>query len=79
MKFVEKLVRVHSGNDLQLNSQKLFIFAGHEMANCEGLVGNAVGKPDIALGGEVQFVFVRLCVLKEYLRKTLAMPNLPFA
>lgn len=49
------------------------------MVNCEGLVGNAGGKPDIALGGEVQFIFVRLCVLKEYLKQTLAMPNLPFA
>lgn len=56
-----------------------YFFSGHEMANCEGLVGNAGGKPDIALGGEVQFIFVRLCVLKEYLKKTLAMPNLPFA
>lgn len=50
---------------------------GHEMDKCEGLMDSAA-KPDVALGGQVQFIFVRLCVLKEYLRKTLDMPNLPF-
>ena len=29
-------------------------------------------------GEEVQFIFVRLSVLREYLRRDLAMPNLPF-
>lgn len=56
---------------------KFFLFLGHEMDKCEGIVDN-IGKPDIPLSGEVQFIFVRLCVLKEYLKKTLAMPDLPF-
>ena len=29
-------------------------------------------------GEEVKFIFVRLSVLREYLRRDLAMPNLPF-
>lgn len=47
------------------------------MDKCEGLVGESGGSV-VAIGGEVQFIFVRLCVLKEYLKRTLAMPNLPF-
>lgn len=51
---------------------------GHEMAKCEGLneaTLNADAPPPAA---EVRFIFVRLFVLREYLTKTLAMPNLPF-
>jgi 5'-3' exoribonuclease 2 len=29
-------------------------------------------------GSEPNFIFVRLCVLREYLEKELQMPNLPF-
>ncbi|XP_068140814.1 5'-3' exoribonuclease 2 homolog [Drosophila tropicalis] len=56
---------------------------GHEMDKCVGL--NAIGttsanfKPDVPIGAEVKFIFVRLSVLREYLKKTLEMPNLPFA
>ncbi|KNC26021.1 putative 5'-3' exoribonuclease 2 [Lucilia cuprina] len=56
---------------------------GHEMKDCSGL--NAAGvndvtnfKPDVPIGAEVKFIFVRLSVLREYLKKTLEMPNLPF-
>lgn len=56
---------------------------GHEMDKCVGL--NAAGvndvsnfKPDVPVGAEVKFIFVRLSVLREYLKKTLEMPNLPF-
>ncbi|TMW45553.1 hypothetical protein DOY81_009367 [Sarcophaga bullata] len=56
---------------------------GHEMDKCMGL--NAAGvndvsnfKPDVPVGAEVKFIFVRLSVLREYLKKTLEMPNLPF-
>ncbi|XP_061394809.1 5'-3' exoribonuclease 2 homolog [Musca vetustissima] len=56
---------------------------GHEMDKCQGL--NAAGvndvtnfKPDVPIGSEVRFIFVRLSVLREYLKKTLEMPNLPF-
>ncbi|XP_017872750.1 PREDICTED: 5'-3' exoribonuclease 2 homolog isoform X2 [Drosophila arizonae] len=56
---------------------------GHEMDKCVGL--SAVGSsncnftPDIPIGAEVKFIFVRLSVLREYLKKTLQMPNLPFS
>lgn len=56
---------------------------GHEMDKCVGL--NAVSStnsnfaPDIPIGAEVKFIFVRLSVLREYLKKTLQMPNLPFS
>lgn len=33
---------------------------------------------EVVFGEEVQFIFVRLSVLREYLRRDLAMPNLPF-
>lgn len=55
---------------------------GHEMDKCVGL--SAVGtsnnhfSPDVPIGAEVKFIFVRLSVLREYLKKTLQMPNLPF-
>lgn len=56
---------------------------GHELDKCNGLTpegGQDVTnfKPDIPIGAEVRFIFVRLSVLREYLKKTLEMPNLPF-
>lgn len=50
---------------------------GHEMVKCDGL-GDDTNKVDIQIAKEVQFIFVRLSVLKEYLREDLVMPNLPF-
>ncbi|XP_055908487.1 5'-3' exoribonuclease 2 homolog isoform X2 [Eupeodes corollae] len=54
---------------------------GHELDKCEGLNGsnaNADFKPDVPVGQEVKFIFVRLSVLREYLKRTLQMPSLPF-
>lgn len=50
---------------------------GHDMGQCEGLSAASVSEQP-TFGAEVKFIFVRLCVLKEYLKRTLAMPNLPF-
>lgn len=50
---------------------------GHEMNNCDGITAASLA-PTIAIGSEVKFIFVRLPVLREYLKRTLAMPNLPF-
>lgn len=49
----------------------------HEMAGCEGLMP-ATAQEQAPLASEVKFIFVRLSVLKEYLKRTLSMPNLPF-
>ena len=37
-----------------------------------------VGEDAPVFGDETKFIFVRLSVLREYLRRDLAMPNLPF-
>lgn len=50
---------------------------GHDLGTCEGLTAASSSEP-VQLGSEVKFVFVRLPVLREYLKRTLAMPNLPF-
>ncbi|XP_044731123.1 5'-3' exoribonuclease 2 homolog [Chrysoperla carnea] len=60
---------------------------GHEMKDCEGL-NEPVAQPGSALatlnetgmdlGSEGDFIFVRLCVLREYLERELHMYNLPF-
>ncbi|KAH7726865.1 5'-3' exoribonuclease 2 [Aphelenchoides avenae] len=52
---------------------------GHELKNCQGLAKEDLG-PDLAdpLKKEKNFVFIRLPVLREYLERDLAMPNLPF-
>lgn len=50
---------------------------GHEMKECPGLMP-ATASEAAQLGAEVKFIFVRLSVLKEYLKRTLVMPNLPF-
>lgn len=49
----------------------------HEMGSCEGLMP-ATACEQAPLSSEVKFIFVKLSVLKEYLRRTLSMPNLPF-
>ncbi|XP_016944288.2 5'-3' exoribonuclease 2 homolog [Drosophila suzukii] len=55
---------------------------GHEMDKCVGLGATAPTganfKPDVPIGAEVKFIFVRLSVLREYLKQTLEMPSLPF-
>lgn len=50
---------------------------GHDLSTCEGLMP-ATASEQAAPGAEVKFIFVRLSVLREYLKRTLVMPNLPF-
>ncbi|CAL8090206.1 unnamed protein product [Orchesella dallaii] len=54
---------------------------GHEMKDCLGLEKEVCGEHDEVAapsGSEVEFIFVRINVLREYLEKELQMPNLPF-
>ena len=55
---------------------------GHEMVDCQGAARPLSGEEYVGeeqnFGSEVQFIFVRLSVLREYLRRDLEMPNLPF-
>ena len=53
------------------------------MTDCTGAakpIGDSqfVGDDEPTFGDETKFIFVRLSVLREYLRKDLEMPNLPF-
>ncbi|KAF5308626.1 hypothetical protein FQR65_LT18023 [Abscondita terminalis] len=49
---------------------------GHTLQDCTGIA--AEQESDISIGSEVDFVFVRLNVLREYLERELAMKNLSF-
>lgn len=49
---------------------------GHEMKECVG--GENSKSESESFGSEGDFIFVRLSVLREYLERELAMPNLPF-
>ena len=56
---------------------------GHEMVDCQGaprpIEGSEyVGEEPQTFGEGLNYIFVRLSVLREYLRRDLAMPNLPF-
>ncbi|VDP29295.1 unnamed protein product [Soboliphyme baturini] len=54
---------------------------GHEMKDCQGLASLPTDEyDDLAKPFEKQtnFIFIRLSVLREYLKRDLAMPNLPF-
>uniref|UniRef100_A0A1Y1MVA7 5'-3' exoribonuclease n=1 Tax=Photinus pyralis TaxID=7054 RepID=A0A1Y1MVA7_PHOPY len=50
---------------------------GHTLQECTGSLANA-DPESIAIGSEVEFIFVRLNVLREYLERELAMQNLSF-
>lgn len=55
---------------------------GHEMKDCLGLEKEVSTEHDVIeapAGADVEFIFVRINVLREYLEKELEMPNLPFA
>lgn len=57
----------------------LLTFLGHEMKDCIGGCQSEQEKPpDVLIGDQTDYIFVRLNVLKEYLEKELYMPNLPF-
>ncbi|KDR24133.1 5'-3' exoribonuclease 2-like protein [Zootermopsis nevadensis] len=54
---------------------------GHEMKDCIGVAKELCGANDEvapAFSAEVEFIFVRLNILREYLERELEMPNLPF-
>lgn len=51
---------------------------GHEMAECTGQMASAAPDQPPPVCAEQQYIFVRLCVLREYLRRELEMHNLPF-
>jgi 5'-3' exoribonuclease 2 len=53
--------------------------SGHELKDCAGVAQRENEEEIMTMGGsEPNFIFVRLCVLREYLEKELQMPNLPF-
>ncbi|CAB4060921.1 XRN2 [Lepeophtheirus salmonis] len=52
---------------------------GHDMTDCVGFADKPKETDsDPVFGEETKYIFVRLSVLREYLRKDLDMPNLPF-
>ena len=55
---------------------------GHEMADCTGaakpIEGSDYAGEEPSFGDETKYIFVRLSVLREYLKRDLEMPNLPF-
>jgi len=54
---------------------------GHEQAECQGLPKEKQGEFDELskpVGEEVEFIFIRLNVLREYLERELRMDGLPF-
>jgi len=53
---------------------------GHEKDDCEGLPKDfVVDESNKWVGTEVEFIFIRLNVLREYLERELRMDGLPFA
>lgn len=54
----------------------MLLVAGHSLQECQGLERNQEVLP--AFSSEVQFIYVRLSVLREYLKRELTMPGLPF-
>ncbi|CAI5780498.1 5' [Podarcis lilfordi] len=55
---------------------------GHEVKDCQGLPKEKQGEhdqfADCPPGSEQEFIFIRLCVLREYLERELTMASLPF-
>ncbi|XP_043552473.1 5'-3' exoribonuclease 2 isoform X1 [Chiloscyllium plagiosum] len=56
---------------------------GHEIKECQGLPKEKQGEFDQLgsnppIGSEVEFIFIRLTVLREYLERELTMASLPF-
>ncbi|XP_053737579.1 5'-3' exoribonuclease 2 [Synchiropus splendidus] len=55
---------------------------GHELKECEGVAREKRGEHDEFAGSmpvcEQEFIFIRLCVLREYLSRELTMASLPF-
>ncbi|KAM9839946.1 5'-3' exoribonuclease 2 [Aulostomus maculatus] len=55
---------------------------GHEIKDCEGMAREKQGEHDEFASSvpvsEQEFIFIRLCVLREYLARELTMASLPF-
>ncbi|CAB1444946.1 unnamed protein product [Pleuronectes platessa] len=55
---------------------------GHEIKDCQGAAREKQGEHDEFADkipvSETEFIFIRLCVLREYLARELTMPSLPF-
>ncbi|KAM4528712.1 5'-3' exoribonuclease 2 isoform 1-T2 [Fundulus diaphanus] len=55
---------------------------GHEIKDCEGVAREKQGQHDEFADAmpvaEQEFIFIRLCVLREYLARELTMASLPF-
>ncbi|XP_034059079.1 5'-3' exoribonuclease 2 isoform X2 [Gymnodraco acuticeps] len=55
---------------------------GHELKECQGVAREKQGEHDEFAGSmpgsEQEFIFIRLCVLREYLARELTMASLPF-
>ncbi|KAM8725999.1 5'-3' exoribonuclease 2 [Acanthopagrus schlegelii] len=55
---------------------------GHEIKDCQGTAREKQGEHDEFAGSmpvsEQEFIFIRLCVLREYLSRELTMASLPF-
>ncbi|XP_034017832.1 5'-3' exoribonuclease 2 [Thalassophryne amazonica] len=56
---------------------------GHELKECQGAAREKQGEhdefADMMPVAEQEFIFIRLCVLREYLARELTMASLPFA
>ncbi|XP_055740487.1 5'-3' exoribonuclease 2-like isoform X1 [Salvelinus fontinalis] len=55
---------------------------GHEIKDCQGVAREKQGEhdefADAMPASEQEFIFIRLCVLREYLERELTMASLPF-
>ncbi|KAL0967284.1 hypothetical protein UPYG_G00250290 [Umbra pygmaea] len=55
---------------------------GHELKDCQGVAREKKGEhdefADSMPASEQEFIFIRLCVLREYLERELTMASLPF-
>ncbi|VDL60793.1 unnamed protein product [Hymenolepis diminuta] len=52
---------------------------GHEMADCVGAPCDEFDKPPVMPpGADVEFIFIKLAVLRQYLEQDLQVPNLSF-
>uniref|UniRef100_A0A5K3FBU1 5'-3' exoribonuclease n=1 Tax=Mesocestoides corti TaxID=53468 RepID=A0A5K3FBU1_MESCO len=51
---------------------------GHEMEDCVGAPSENSDRPPPPPGTDVEFIFIKLAVLRQYLEDDLKIPNLPF-
>ncbi|EUB59297.1 5'-3' exoribonuclease 2 [Echinococcus granulosus] len=51
---------------------------GHDMEDCVGAPSENFDRPPPPPGTDMEFIFIKLAVLRQYLEMELRMPNLPF-